>query len=98
MDVDDPGKRSPFLISVEEFSPEDRRTAMWTYVAAKKAAIISKISASLPKVSSNPGVSMRVTTLPPRVNSSAIWTSAVHDPQPVPTRKFEPLARFMNFG
>ena len=69
---------------------------MGPYVAARKAAMIFKISVSLFEVSSNPGVSMRVTTLPSRVNLPASWTSAVHDSNPVPTRKFDPLARLIN--
>ena len=68
-----------------------------TYAVAKKAAIISKMSESLFEVSSKPGVSMRVTLLPSRVNLSASWTSAVHDSKPVPTRRLEPLARLMNW-
>jgi hypothetical protein len=46
---------------------------------AKKAAIFLKISVSLCVVSSNPGVSMSTTRLPSSVNSSASWTSDVHD-------------------
>ena len=68
-----------------------------TYAVAKKAAIISKISESLFVVSSNPGVSMRVTLLPSRVNLSASLTSAVHDSKPIPTRRLELLARLMNW-
>ena len=70
---------------------------MCTYAVAKKAAIIFRISASLVEVSSNPGVSMRVTALPSRVSLSARWISAVHDSKPVPTRRFESLARLMNW-
>lgn len=66
------------------------------YVVAKKAAIIFKISVSLFDVSSNPGVSMRTTFLPSRENSSASWTSAVHDSKFIPIRKFERLARLIN--
>ena len=67
-----------------------------TYAVAKKAAIISKMSESLRTVSSNPGVSMRVTLLPSRMNLFASWTSAVHESTPIPTRRLEPLARLMN--
>ena len=70
---------------------------MCAYVAARKNAIILKISVSLFEVSSNPGVSMRVTALPSRMSLLASWTSAVHDSKPIPIRKFEPLARLMNW-
>lgn len=71
--------------------------SMCTYDVAKKAAIIFRISVSLFEVSSNPGVSMRITLLPSRVNSSASWTSAVHDTKLSPIRRFERLARFINW-
>ena len=74
-----------------------RRTSIRAYVVAKKAAIIFKTSVSLLEVSSNPGVSMRITFLPSRVNSSASWTSAVHDSKLIPTRRFERLARLINW-
>ena len=70
---------------------------MYTYEVAKKAAIICKISVSLFEVSSKPGVSIRATVLPSRMNSSESLTSAVQDPRPIPTRKVEPLARLMNW-
>ena len=76
---------------------EKRRAAMRAYVAARKDAIIFKMSVSLFVVSSNPGVSMRVTALPSRVNSSATWTSAVHDSKSIPVFRFEPLARLINW-
>ena len=66
---------------------------MCAYAVAKKAAIIFKTSVSLLEVSSNPGVSMRMTPLPSRVNISARWTSAVHDSNFTPTRRLERLAR-----
>ena len=68
-----------------------------THTLARKNAITFKVSASLFVVSSNPGMSMSVTALPPRVNSSATWTSAVHGSNPVPTGRFEPLARLINW-
>ena len=73
VNVDDPGERSPFLVSVQRFSLGDRKTmkTIRAYTLARKNAIIFKISVSLFEVSSNPGVSMRVTDLPSRVNSSA---------------------------
>ena len=74
-----------------------RRAQKCTYVVAKKAAIISKISVSLLEVSSNPGVSTRVTGLPSRAKFSTTWTSAVHDFKPIPTRRSEPLARLINW-
>ena len=72
MDVDNSRKRNSFLVPVEKFNPEDRGTtgATCTHMVAKKAAIISKISVSLFEVSSNPGVSMRITRLSSRVKSS----------------------------
>ena len=69
---------------------------MYTHIVARKAAIIFKISVSLFEVSSNPGVSMRMTFWLSRVNSSASWTSSVHDSDPFATRSFEPLARLIN--
>ena len=70
---------------------------MCTYVVAKKAVIVFKISVFFCGVSSNPGVSMSVTVLPSRVNSSASWISVVHDPKFILTRRFEPLARLINW-
>ena len=67
-----------------------------SYAVAKKAAIIFKTSVSLLVVSSNPGVSIRITFLPLRVNIFASWTSPVHDSRFVPIRKFEPLAMLTN--
>ena len=60
MDVDDPSECGPLLVAGEKFSSEDCGTAgaSNTYVAARKSAIIFKISVSLFEVSSNPGVSM----------------------------------------
>ena len=63
---------------------------------AKKAAIF-KISVSLFVVSLNPGVSIRVTLLPSSVNLSATWASVVHGSKSIPTRKFERLARLINW-
>ena len=71
---------------------------MCTHVVARKAAIILKISVSLFEVSSNPGVSMRMIFRPSRVNSSASWTSYVHDSNSFPTRRLEPLVRLINLG
>ena len=72
---------------------------MRAYVADRKRAIFFKISVLVSEfeVSSNPGVSMRVTALPSRVNSSVSWNSVVHDSRPVPTRKFDPLASLINW-
>ena len=71
---------------------------MGTHVVAKKAAIVSKISVSLFMVSSNPGVSMSITALPSRVNSSVGWTLSVHESKSVPIRNFESLAILINWG
>ena len=70
----------------------------WTHAVAKKAAIAFKISESLPEISLNPGVSMSATLLPSRVNLSTTWTSVVLGCGPVPTHRFEPLARLINWG
>ena len=98
--VDDPGKLGPLPISVKKFirNIEKQQTPMRTYAVAKGAAIISKTSISLFEVSSNPGISMRTTLLPSRVNSSARWTSVALEPKRVLTGSFEPLARLTNWG
>ena len=72
------------------------RMSVRTHAVAKEAAIIFKTSVSVFEVSSNPGVSMRSTLCPSRVNIFESWTSAVHDSKSVPTRRFEPLARLTN--
>ena len=71
---------------------------MDTYVSAKYVAIILKISASLVAVSSNPGVSIRITGLSSTTNSSVGMTSAVHDSKSFPISIFEPLARLTNWS
>ena len=86
-----------YLLRSSVQGEQETTNATWTHVVAKKVAIVLKISVSLLEVSSNPGVSMRVTLLPSRVNLSATWTSSVHDSKPVPTRRFEPLARLINW-
>ena len=63
----------------------------------KKAAMSFKISVSLCVVSSNPGVSIRMTLRPSRVNTFASATSAVHDPKPLAIARFELLAILMNW-
>ena len=75
----------------------ERQKATHTYMAAKKAAIIFKISVSLFALSSNPGVSIRVTVLPSRVKLSTNPTRAVHNSGPIPIRRFETLARLINW-
>ena len=63
---------------------------MCAYAVAKKAAIIFKMSASFFEVSSNSGVSMRISLLPSRVNSFASWIeTAVQDFKFIPIRRFE---------
>ena len=76
MGVDDPSKLGPFSISVKKLSSEDRGTQMCAYMVAKVAAITSKRPAAS-EGSSNPGVSIRVTALPSRVNSSKGWILTV---------------------
>ena len=66
-------------------------------MVAKKAAIIFGISVSSFEASSNPGVSMRITSLSSRVNPSVGWTSAVRDSKFVPVGSSKPLARLMNW-
>ena len=53
---------------------------------------------SLLVVSSNPGVSIKVTTRPSRLNGCATWTMLVQDLSPLPMCKFDPLARLMNYA
>ena len=86
---------SPYLFRSPVRKIKGRRAH--AYLAARKDVIIFKISVSLFVVSLNPGVSMKVTTLPSRVKSSASWTSAVHGSKPIPTGRFEPLARLINW-
>ena len=99
VNVDDPGKLASPLVSVKRFSPEieTRRTPMCTHEVVKKAAMSFKISVSLCIVSSNPGVSMRITLRPSRLNTFASWTSAVHDSNSIPTIRFESLAMLMSW-
>ena len=87
---------SSYLMGSSVRRIERRRVLVWTYVVARNSAISVRISVSVFEVSSNPGVSMRVTGLPSRRNLSVTWTSAVHDSSSIPTRKFEPLARLIN--
>ena len=96
MEVDDPCELKSFLISVERWRLEGReqRGVTCTHVVAKKVAVPSKMFASLLEVSLNPGTSMRVTERPSRSNSSESWISAAEFD---PIRRFEPLARLMNW-
>ena len=66
-------------------------------VVFKKGLIFFKISVSVVDVLLNPGVSMRITVFPSRVNSSESWTSVVHNSESVATGRFEPLARLTNW-
>ena len=70
MDVDDPGKLRPFLIPIggSVQKSDKRQTPRHAYMSARKNAITFKISVSLFVVLSNPGVSMRVTARPSRMN------------------------------
>ena len=87
-----------YLFRSSALKIRERRTLMYTYVVARKVAIMFKTSVSLFEVSSNPGVSMRDTVLPSRVNLSANWTSAVHDSKSPPIcRRSEPVVRLMNW-
>ena len=91
-----PASVDPFSYLLRS-SINKRLTLARAYTAARWNAISFKVSVALFVVSSNPGVSTRVTVLPSRVNSSATWTSAVHDINPIPVRRFEPLARLINW-
>ena len=98
IDVDNPGKLGPLPISVAKFSFEDQGqgTPMYAYTAAKKATTIFKTS-SAPEGKSDPGVSMRVTILPSRLNPSESCTPVMHDSEPIGSGRFEPLARLINW-
>ena len=85
----------PYLLRGSFRGTGKRRMSMCAYLVAKKAVIISKISVPSFEVSSNPGVSMRVTVPPSRVSSES-WTSGMHGPEPAASRRFEPLARLIN--
>ena len=85
-----------YLLRVSVQNIESLRMSMCTYVVAKKCKIVSKISVSVVELLSNPGVSIRVTVLPPRVNLSESRTLSVRDSKPVESGKLEPLARLIN--
>ena len=87
---------SSYLMGISVCKIEKRQMPVWTYVVARKSAISFRISVSVFEVSSNPGVSMRITGLPSRVNFSVTSTSAVQESNSIPTRRFEPLARLIN--
>ena len=88
---------SPYLLRSSVRKIEKRRAPICAYTMGKEAAITSKMP-SASKGSSNPGVSIRVTTLPSRVNSSEGWILAVRDSEPAENGLFEPLARLINWG
>ena len=96
VNVKGPGEFGPVLIPGRAVDGRDPKLNNCTHVTAKDAAIPPKVSESLALVSSKPGVSMRDTHHPSRVNSFATWTSAVHDFRFFPTRSCEPLAILMN--
>ena len=89
-----------YLLRSSVWEVEKRQTPMGTYLLDKKLAILFKISASLfdSRLSSNPGVSIRVTVRPSRGNSFESSTSIVAESKVVPTRSSEPLARLMNWS
>ena len=99
MDVDNSRELRPLLVSDPGFRTSgnySEGSLRRTHAVAKKSAIIFNTSVSLFVVSSNPGVSMRTTRLPSRVNSLASCTSSVHEVRFTPTGRFEWLARLMN--
>lgn len=55
-----------------------------------------RISESDKFVSSNPGVSIKVTSRPESSKDSDVWTVRVMDLNPLFTPSFEPLARLIN--
>ena len=71
---------------------------MFTYVVARKSAIIRRMSASLLVVSSNPGVSINATIRPSSSNGCATLIISVQDSSPAPTRRSDPLARLINYA
>lgn len=72
---------------------DDRKS---TYVLDRYAAMDERMSVSLRDVSSNPGVSIKVTMRPLRRNGLDVRTSDVQLSRPRPTGKLDPLARLMN--
>ena len=49
------------------------------------------------RVSSNPGVSIRVTVRPPKENGFEVWTDWVTEHKPSPVGREDPLTRLMNY-
>ena len=78
MDVYNPSKLGPFSVSVRSLvrKVEKQRTPICAYTMGKEAAITSKMP-SASEGSPNSGVSIRVTALPSRVNSSKCWILTV---------------------
>lgn len=76
---DSPSPNSPVLEASERLRPGRKKseidydTTMCAHAVAKRAAIIFKMSVSLFEVSSNPGVLMRITIPPSRVESSRLY-------------------------
>ena len=62
----------------------------------REAAIIFKMSLTS-EGSPNSGVSIRVTALPSRVNSSKGWILTVRGSEPIESDRFEPLVRLINW-
>ena len=67
MDVDDPRERGAVPVSVQAFSRWIRQAKNGIHVVSRNAAISFRISVSLLRVSSKPGVSMRSTRRPSKV-------------------------------
>ena len=65
-------------------------------MALRKLLIRPRISASDLVVSSNPGVSIKVTVVSFKMNGVAASTSPVHDSKPYPTVRSDPLAKLIN--
>jgi hypothetical protein len=59
---------------------------------------MSRISESLFAVSSNPGVSTRTTSFPSRRKGDVCSIRSVQDVKLSPMRKFDPLARLINYS
>ena len=98
MDVYDPSKLGPFSVSVRSSvrKVEKQRTPICAYMVDKEAAITSKIP-SASEGSLNSGVSIRVTALSSRVNTSKGWILTVPGFKPAVSGRLEPLARLINW-
>ena len=98
MHVDYAGKPGAVLVAEKTFPRDKISDKGSTYVLERYAAIMVKISVSLRVVSSNPGVSIRITTRPSTKKGREICTSLVQLSRPRPTGRLDPLAVLINFA